>query len=372
MKVIRNKVYQGHVLDVLKDFPDNYFNCSISSPPYWVLRLYQGLEPQIWDEGVPHYCEHEWVQYERPKQRGNRGVSGWERPSRTPEVMAGDTPMLSSFCRKCDAWLGDLGNEPFIHMYVKHIADIYDEVKRVLREDGVCWLNLGDTYYGSGGGQKFTGKQSHIPREQSVFDSATKPNLNRELPRKCMADIPHRVIIELVNRGWLHRATVIWHKPNVLPESVTDRPTIDYEYLFMLTKNPKYYYEQQLERCKEDTIKRYGKTGAPKVGGDKYTSLETPYSLKYSGKPVNPRPMRNQRSVWTIPVARDGLAHYATFPMELIISPIRSSCPEKGVILDPFIGTGTIAVLARALNRDWVGIELSEKYVEMTYRRLNE
>jgi site-specific DNA-methyltransferase (adenine-specific) len=365
-------VYQGHALDILKDWPDDIINCVVTSPPYWVQRLYEGLEPQVW--GGYENCEHVWEPFTRPKQRGSRGASSWEIPSRSPEVMSGDTPLTSMFCEECGAWLGNLGDEPFIQMYVEHVASVFDEVKRVLRDDGTCWIVLGDTYYGSGGGQKFTGKQSHMPREYSVFPSATKPNLNRELPRKCMADIPHRVVIEMVRRGWIHRSTVIWQKPNALPESAEDRPSVDYEFLFLITKKPTYYYEQQLEPCKPETMKRYGTSKFPRVGGDKYTSLPAPYSRKYSGKKFEARPFRNQRSVWSINVTKMPYrkeTHYATFPSELIMSPIKAGCPKGGIVLDPFIGTGTTALVARALGRDWVGIELSDKYVQMTYRRLN-
>lgn len=423
--IARNVVYQGHVLDILKDWPSNIINCVVTSPPYWVMRLYKGLTPQVW--GGKKTCKHEWTPHIIKKQRGSLGVSGWDRPSR--KVHAGNKESPSLFCSKCGAWKGDLGNEPLIDLYVEHLADIMDEVKRVVRKDGTLWLNLGDTYYGSGFGS--TGKQTYLLENGSF--KAIKPT--GELPRKCMADIPHRVIIELVRRGWIHRSTVIWHKPAALPESCKDRPTIDYEYLFMLTKHPTYYYEQQFEPVQDSTLK---KKTLPIVGGNKYVNLPAPYSQKYSGKPVEAKPYRNLRSVWRISTARSPPeAHFATFPTKLIQTPIMASCPtqvctecgepvrtvyrtkgfprdrsnqrdevgsssgintmsgsklakwremnpvkkatkrcsccagyKRGLVLDPFMGSGTTALVARALGRDWVGIELSDEYVEMTYKRL--
>lgn len=435
MPFMRNVIYQGHVLDILRTWPANIINCVVTSPPYWVQRLYTGLTPQIW--GGKKHCHHDWREHVRRKSRGGKGESSWERPSRAVHPDLKDT--FSLFCSKCPAWRGDLGNEPLIKLYVDHIAQVFDEVKRVLRKDGTLWLNLSDSYYGSGFGS--AGKQSYLlDAAPSGKFKALRPK--GELPNKCLAGIPFRVVLELVNRGWVHRQTVIWEKPNALPESVTDRPTVNYEYVFMLTKNPKYYYEQQFEPIKESTITR-GKThrsskdrsiGLPPVGGHKFTSLEAPYSMKYSGKRVEKRPYRNLRSVWRIPISRfpnatdAKLTHFAVFPTKLIERPIKASCPKqvcqtcgkprvakyrrvrkkeprrygqmtlasetgglrvddwviqflgytgcrcanyvKGIVLDPFMGSGTTALVSKALGRDWVGIELSDDYVSLAYKRL--
>jgi DNA modification methylase len=364
----RNVVYHGHVLDILKGWPNGIINCVVTSPPYWGQRLYKDLEPQVW--GGDKDCLHAWTSFVRKKSRSG---DGWARPSRAVHPERQDN--LSMFCMKCDAWKGDLGNEPFINLYVTHLCDVLDEVRRVLRDDGTMWLNLGDKYYGSGFGS--SGKQTYL-LENNAFGTVTPRG---ELPNKCMADLPHRVVIELVNRGWVHRQTVIWHKPNVLPESVDDRPSIDYEYLFMMTKKPHYYYEQQFEPIKEATRIRAGgrrstkdrSRGLPPVGGLKYTdkASELPNPSKFSGKRVKYRDMRNLRSVWSIPVYPYKGAHFAVFPPDLIKRPIMASCPKGGIVLDPFLGTGTTALVARALGRDWVGIELSEDYISQTYKRLN-
>jgi DNA modification methylase len=288
------------------------------------------------------------------------------------------------FCAKCEAWLGNLGEEPFIHQYVNNLADIFDEVRRVLRPDGLFWLNLGDTYYGSGTGQKGLGKQELKKEGAESYQhfGPEKGTLNKELPSKCMTNIPHRVVIELINRGWIHRQTIIWHKPNALPESVKDRPSVDYEYLFMLSKSPRYYYRQLFEPITEATRRRAKSSrsskdrtkGLPPVGGYKYTTMpsELPNPMKFSGRRVVMRDTRNIRSVWKIPVAQYTEAHFAVFPAELIQRPIEASCPKGGIVLDPFMGTGTTALVARALGRDWVGIEMSDEYISQTYRRLNQ
>lgn len=426
--VERNVIYQGHVIDILKSWPSNIINCTVTSPPYWVQRLYEGLEPQIW--GGKKDCQHFWDDsYRFAKARGSKGKSGWDRPSR--KVHPENKERYSPICRKCGAWSGDLGNQPTLDMYVSHVAQVFDEVRRVTRDDGTLWLNLGDKYMGSGTGSN--GKQGYLLKHKAF----PQHSFNADLPRKCMAGVPHRVLFELVKRGWVHRKTVIWHKPNAIPESVTDRPSIDYEFLFMLTKNPNYYYEQQFEPVTQSTMKRYSQGKFPKVGGDKYTGLDTPYSMKYSAKTFDKKVFRNLRSVWSIPVSQFADAHFAVFPPDLIKRPIIASTPsqvcqtcgrprvakyrrvrlkpprryrgktadggygktvsedgglrvdawsvqyvghtsckcanyKRGLVLDPFMGSGTTALVSRALGRDYLGIELSPKYISMAYSRLTK
>ena len=272
-----NTIIKGHALDILQKLPNESVNCCVTSPPYWGLRDY-GIEPVIWDGDKD--CEHEWVEGKsagdiryRPGHNtsvgNNKNPDIWVRPSRiefanrtVDEVCpvcnkkfegkpgqkfcsikclntlsnAERTAQggLSNFCKICGAWRGSLGLEPTFELYIKHLCDIFDEVKRVLRKDGTCWVNIGDSYWGGGqGGADYGGKEI-VPSSNFGHVAKGKNYLNKSL-----CDIPYRFSIEMTNRGWIKRNTIIWHKPNCMPSSAPDRFTIDFEYLFFFTKNNK-------------------------------------------------------------------------------------------------------------------------------------
>lgn len=328
MALKTNHIYQGHALEVLKTFPDESIDCVVTSPPYWSLRAY-GTEPQIWD-GNPE-CEHEWEDVAVRKQRG-KTVSeeakekDWKRASRSANP--GNIPRRSQFCLKCSAWLGELGLEPSFRLYIKHLCDIFDEVRRVLAPHGTVWVVIGDSFYGSGAGQKDTGKHSHIPREQITFEQQSKPTMGDELPKKCMVGIPERFMLEMVERGWIVRNKIIWYKPAALPESVKDRFTIDFENVYLFTKNPRYYFKQQFELTTDAT--RNGPKMFSPIGGSKYTGRpeDTLGDRRFSGKPVVARGNRNRRCVWKIGTGYFKEAHFAVFPVRLIEGPIDAGCPK--------------------------------------------
>jgi len=442
MALKTNHIYQGHALEVLKTFPDESIDCVVTSPPYWSLRAY-GTEPQIWD-GNPE-CEHEWEDITVRKQRGKTVSEAakkkeWKRDSR--RANPGNRPRLSQFCLKCSAWLGELGLEPSFSRYIKHLCDVFDEVRRVLAPHGTVWVVIGDTFYGSGAGQKSLGKQSYIAPEQVTFSHQHKGTLGNELPKKCMVGIPERFMLEMVERGWIVRNKIIWYKPAALPESVKDRFTIDYENIYLFTKNPRYYFKQQFEPVTDSTLKRI-RIFTPPIGGNKYTGRpeETHHDARFSGKPTIVRGNRNRRCVWKIGSGFFKDAHFAVFPMPLIEGPIDAGCPKlvctkcgrpkmpvfesrssgvwprdgtqvkqrggtsldsgasmkdggfsmrdhpvgvkhtlvgwsscecgadfrNGIVLDPFLGSGTVGLVAKGMGLDWVGIELKVEYVEMAH-----
>lgn len=283
------QIYQGHALEVLRELPAKSVSMVMTSPPFWGLRSYD-CEPIDW---------------------GN--------------------------------WKGQLGLEPDFNLYIKHLCDIFDEVRRVLRDDGTLWVNLGDSYYGGGfGHEKDLSAEDFLkkyPKQGSntgtCMDWQTRRMVGdtkrgNQLPAKSLCLIPHRFAIEMVNRKWVLRSTIIWHKPNPMPESVKDRFTDDYEYLFFFSKKGKYYFEQQFEPLSE--IERWGgPVMKPNDSQDYY-----PNELSRE-REVQPNPLgRNMRSVWEIPtqpftakiINGEKLDHFASYPRELCRIPIMAGCPS--------------------------------------------
>ncbi|MCK4240254.1 MAG: hypothetical protein KAX30_01415, partial [Candidatus Atribacteria bacterium] len=228
-----NTIILGNALIELPKLPSGIANCVVTSPPYWGLRDY-GVEPVIWDGDKN--CKHEWGNPINRKMTGGKESAG----TGTHKSGVGHFNNNSNFCLKCGAWRGSLGLEPTFELYIKHLCDIFDEVKRVLRRDGTCWVNIGDTYNSHSAKSKnvggFEGKQMRNNKAYSDSKIALK---KVGVPDKSLCDIPYRFSIEMINRGWIKRNTLIWHKPNCMPSSANDRFTIDFEYLFFFTKNNK-------------------------------------------------------------------------------------------------------------------------------------
>jgi len=254
-----NKVYCGDVRDLSNKLDENSINTIITSPPYWALRHY-GIEPSVWD-GDPS-CEHEFVSYEHKVEMydndkrahwQNEGVSRQSAPEVWKKIDLG-----YGFCKKCGAWKGTLGLEPDFKLYVKHLCDIFDGLKRPLRDDGTLWVNLGDTHYTkSGSGFHFDKIVSRQPEGRSNIHMANAIRGMGLLPTKCLVLAPFRFAIEMCNRGWTCRNVIIWQKNNVIPTSANDRFTVDFEYLFLFTQNKKYYFKQQLEPYKTPKEQQY-------------------------------------------------------------------------------------------------------------------
>lgn len=254
---------------------------------------------------------------------------------------------------------GQLGQEDTPQDFIKNLCDILEEAKRVLKNDGTLWLNLGDTYVGTGHKGEWKDTKNTKGRNGQTIALNNKV---KGLKPKNMIGIPWRVAIELQNRGWILRQDIIWHKPNPMPESVKDRCTKAHEYIFLLTKQPKYYYDN--ESIKEKAITN-GKGGLTKKENSKIknTGLESNKNYQPDGK-------RNKRSVWSIPPAQYKEKHFAVYPEKLIEPCVLAGSKEGDIVLDIFSGTGTTGLVALKNKRKYIGIEINPKYAKMQKERL--
>lgn len=324
-----NKIYNENCMDTVRRMPDGFLNCVVTSPPYFGLRDY-----------------------------GNDDQFGLEE---TPEA------------------------------YVQNLVDLFREIRRALRDDGIVWLNLGDSY--ASGGTGGCSSKSTLNGGRGVSDSEkirVMKQSSRPIPSgmkpKDLIGIPWRVAFALQSDGWYLRQDIIWHKPNPMPESVTDRCTKSHEYIFLLTKSAKYYYDS--EAVKESCItnenrpngvvrdREYGYDSKQKAMGRHKNTKEKgqqPHSFRKSreqGTPDATPEKRNKRSVWTVTTKPYSEAHFATYPEALIIPCIKAGCPEGGIVYDPFGGAGTTALVSHKLGRDWVLSELNSEYVTIAEKRL--
>lgn len=263
---------------------------------------------------------------------------------------------------------GQIGLEPTFPEYIANLVDVFREVRRVLRDDGTLWLNLGDCY-ATGGGKVGScpggGAQGEAWAERGAM---TQPN---RLPRpglkpKDLVGIPWRVAFALQDDGWYLRSDVIWHKPNPMPESVTDRPTKAHEYMFLLSKSERYFYDAE-------AVMEVGSGRAPgnrtHKGATAYAGGDEHHRTKEGLCNVGARDKRNRRDVWTIPTMPFADAHFATMPPALAEPCVLAGSPVGGVVLDPFGGAGTTALVARRTGRRFVHIDLS--YHEIARRRVD-
>jgi DNA modification methylase len=304
-------LYNGESLEVLRTLPDNSVNCCVTSPPYWGLRDY--------------------------------GCSGQLGLERTPEE------------------------------YVSNMVQLFREVRRVLKQDGTLWLNLGDSYNGSGGaGGDYNagGIKEGQPKYNGRNTGSLKP--------KDLVGIPWRVAFALQADGWWLRQDIIWHKPNPMPESVTDRCTKAHEYVFLMSKSAKYYYDN--EAVKE--LANYdGRKDEVMKGSAKYANGYFPTDVntqaiavhgheRWKHKDDEGNRLRNRRSVWTVTTKPFKEAHFATFPRDLIRPMIQAGCPVGGIVLDSFMGSGTTAIEAIYQDKRYIGIELNPKYCDIAVRRI--
>ena len=348
----------GDALTELRKLPDESVNCCVTSPPYWGLRDYGTAK---WDGGDPD-CDHKAGRFERgglsSKQASNTGSCGDE---------------ATGICPKCGASRIDsqLGLERTPEEYVAKMVEVFREVRRVLRTDGTLWLNLGDSY--AGGADKTTGRADHgtscptthlAGNSKGAINPGPRTTIQTEtgLKPKDLVGIPWRVAFALQADGWYLRSDIIWAKPNPMPESVRDRCTKAHEYIFMLTKSARYWYDAEAikEPNTPGTIHRL-KSGGPVMpigSGPKQSQLGNnhggPEFIITSG-------LANRRSVWTITTKPYAEAHFATFPPEIPELCIKAGCPKDGVVLDPFFGAGTTGLVAMRLGRDFIGIELKDR-----------
>ena len=247
---------------------------------------------------------------------------------------------------------GQIGLEKTITEYLAKLLAVFAEIQRVLKPHGTCFVNLGDTYGSSRTGSSSDGFQ------------------------KSLLQIPSRFALGMVEGGWILRNEIIWHKPNCLPESVKDRFTADYQKIFFFVQQKEYYFARQFEPLKSDISLKKERVVPP--GPARKYHYADGFVSKWHHKNTAAnlarvlKRGRNKRCVWTIPNRPFYGLHFATFPPELVETPIKAGCPEGGVVLDPFMGSGTTALVAKSLGRHYVGIELNRTYVQMAKRRLKD
>ncbi|MFB5946095.1 DNA-methyltransferase [Albibacterium profundi] len=302
---------------------------------------------------------------------------------------------------------GQIGNEATPELFIQKLVDVFREVKRTLKDDGTLWVNIGDSYWGSGKGYADT-KTENRGNSASRLSKKTVYDKSVNIKNKDLIGIPWMLAFALRADGWYLRQDIIWHKPNCMPESVTDRCTKSHEYIFMLSKSAKYYYDQDsikepaiwdvdgnktaarkarvkdthksLPTEKVNALRKGSFKDAAKFNG-KHQDKQRGHSRRHAGfndrwdamtKEQQCTGMRNKRSVWSISPAQFREAHFATFPEKLVVPCIKAGSPRGGVILDPFFGAGTTGLVARKLNRDFIGIELSEQYIRIAETRLSK
>jgi DNA modification methylase len=332
----------GDVLKRLKDIPDGSVQTCVTSPPYWGLRDYGTGE---WEGGDP-FCDHKKDEAYLISRNVQSSTLGGGKDTQKNSSRSGEE---HNTCHKCGAQRIDnqIGLEKTPQEYVEKIVAVFREVKRVLRDDGVIWINLGDSYTGSGkGGNPEAGKQATNKGSQTVGvlygktgerqREVAQTNVTRNydaIPPKNLVGIPWRVAFALQDDGWILRSEIIWSKPNPMPESVEDRPTKAHEQIFLLSKSPRYFYDA--EAIKEDSVYQEGEGGHQRFGnpGGK---AEIEYGQQVSGEIWNSNGKRNKRSVWEVVTQPYPESHFATFP-EALIEPCilagtseHGACPECG------------------------------------------
>jgi DNA modification methylase len=262
----------------------------------------------------------------------------------------------------------EVGREKTLEAYVESLVGVFREVRRVLRDDGTLWLNIGDSYakLGGGGAQGATGQRAKglWAYRRSTATGTSSKGIPEGCKPKDLIGVPWALAVALRSDGWFLRSDIIWHKLNPMPESVTDRPTSAHEHVFLLTKSPSYFYDP--EGMKEPGVCPPGTKGAKGS------------AARFAEPGVNSRPpeykvydgMRNRRNVWTIGSRPFRGAHFATMPVELAAICVKGGSRERDLVLDPFAGAGTTGVAAIQSGRKFIGVELNPEYVKMANERI--
>jgi len=343
-------LYCGDAYEILQSLESESIDCVVTSPPYWAKRDYGEDVCRVWG-GDPD-CQHEWTDKIVIPMRGTAGVGNTGNHSKVIPGQ-GTKQIRGMFCKKCGAWYGQLGLEPTFEMYLEHLWMIFDEIYRVLKPTGTCFVNLGDTYFGGG-----KGETNGINRAGGIGGEKFK---NIKYPPKSLCLIPERFAIGMIERGWILRNVIIWHKPNAMPESVKDRFTVDFEYIYFFTKSKKYYFNQIKEPTQAKVIEKR-----------MFEERRENYDGKYSHIQPKRTMSRNKRTVWSINTKPFKDAHFAVFPPDIPETCIKAGCPSDGIVLDPFLGSGTTAIVAEQLGREWIGIELKREYCELVKKRFKD
>lgn len=349
-------LYNNDCLTGLKALPDDSIDCCISSPPYYGLRDYGTA---TWHGGDPD-CDHV-ANPKATKQFGNPEFNE-NRPSReatkTPGYYAADT------CPKCGAEKVDyqVGIEPTVADYIASLQEIFNEVKRVLKPTGTCWVNLGDSFGGSGKGataKKQGQKEVYVPSpddaHMKVKDFSIRP--------KSLCLVPQRFAIAALESGWIIRNEVIWSKAAPMPTSKKDAMTVAHEIIWFMVKKPRYFYDY--EAVKEPSC-------FPRPRTQKNGESTVEMKLRGVDTQCGTAETRNLWDVWHLSPDPCPDAHFATFPREIPRRAILAGCPPDGVVLDPFAGSGTTLMVAKDLGRKAIGFELNPNYCAIAAKRCNQ
>jgi len=427
-----------NAIQIFREIPSDSIDTGITSPPYWGLRDYGPETIKIWG-GIPN-CEHEWIESEKVYHEPHHGEGSGKNfhGQSKPLKPFSDLKYSNHICIKCGAWRGSLGLEPHPQLYIQHLAEICLEVKRILKLGGSFWLNLADTYYGSGKGI-WKGHEGEAKEVYSLPKEAKPKQSHRSnwLQPKQLLGIPWRVAIALQEDRWILRNAVIWYKPNGMPSSAKDRLTNSYEFVFHFVKSNEtilwrnadtkewvkeeptqfyihdttgerrttrpdrevttdhdwfdwsdkeyikpifyilwdgysYYYDLDAIREPYKPLDRWGGP-VMKVPNEYKTDDDEkqPYAVQPRERLLQPNPLgKNPRDVWTINTKPFKGAHFAVFPEALVETPMKATCPENGIVLDPFMGSGTTAVVAKRLNRNWIGIDVVLNYCQIAKERI--
>jgi DNA modification methylase len=265
---------------------------------------------------------------------------------------------------------GQVGLEPTPDAYIDTMMEVMAEVWRVLRDDGTCWVNLGDSYSGYKG-DNYGRTQGNLPSHAlSVLDIHGRVDVGTPqtsgIAPKNLALIPFRFALSAQQAGWIVRQDIIWAKPNPMPESVKDRPTTAHEHVFLLSKQGRYFYDADVIKEPSSggnlTWGRRGKNRKP-IPNQGYVQH------REGRKPPVDTGTRNARSVWTIATQPYPEAHFATWPERLVERMVKAGCPDNGIVLDPFVGSGTTVKVARELGRRAIGLDLSMPYLRLAQKR---
>ena len=292
----------GNCLQLINEIDDKIIQTLVTSPPYWGLRDYEGEEEQIGQEQTPD----EYV------------------------------VKMTAFFRLC---------------------------KRVLKDDGTLWLNIGDTYFGAKGGHWEGGNSITSDSTGSNYRMSRKaPPKHKRIKTKDLCGIPWMLAFSLQKDGWYLRQDIIWHKPNPMPEAVTDRCVKSHEHIFLLSLKPRYYFNHE---AIQEKAKYVGDNRASR--GDSRRDIDLAANMAATSQPT--QEFRNKRDVWSINTAQSKEAHFAVFPEKIPELCIKAGTKEGDTVLDPFMGSGTTAFVAQRLGRSWIGFELNDKYTDLINRK---
>lgn len=275
---------------------------------------------------------------------------------------------------------GQIGLEESPTDYINRLTKVFMEVYRVMKPNGTLWVVIGDSYAGSLKGAakdpENALKYKQGTNKGTLFKNTSykyRYNKNEQCKNKDLIGIPWMLAFSLRNNGWYLRQDIIWHKRNSMPESVKDRCTKSHEYIFLLSKSQRYYFDSSAISepciCPPPSKNSSNNTYSHRYGGNKYTSNSEVFYRTKSGNAYQYRKRRNKRDVWSVSVSREKSSHFATFPEQLITPCVLAGCPKEGLILDPFMGSGTTAMVAMKYQRHYVGFELNSDYINIINKK---